>query len=332
MTKLHTGPKPTEYSADRKIEGAMADSKPNVQTLEAEKSKEEDGEELKLQASVVKDENGFVYYKCRFCGLTFNYMTTLKAHERVHDVDQPYLCGKCGEAFRYMCELEYHCNLCRAAGFHQRQYLQKNVNGHIEKLCMCRKIVGRCPEVISAIVQHCKKLEHLQLVDYRREFGAEIYATTLRLDSLPNLYSLAIWAEMYSKEQATELINRIIGIGKIQYIGMIAQASLEPEVLLEMLRRCKSIRSVALDFGAIDSDFYSKICQMVDEIDEEDKKQRELPGMTHPIVEVQYNQELAENTTTPYKWLRFKSEIENQEWISAICEKWKFGWLSAGKP
>ncbi|KAI1701891.1 zinc finger protein unc-98 [Ditylenchus destructor] len=107
--KLHTGPKPTEYSADRKIEGAMADSKPNVQTLEAEKSKEEDGEELKLQASVVKDENGFVYYKCRFCGLTFNYMTTLKAHERVHDVDQPYLCGKCGEAFRYMCELEYHC-------------------------------------------------------------------------------------------------------------------------------------------------------------------------------------------------------------------------------
>jgi len=62
----------------------------------------------KEPTSTVKDENGFVYYKCRFCGLTFNFMTTLKAHERVHDVMQPYLCNKCGEAFHYMCELEYH--------------------------------------------------------------------------------------------------------------------------------------------------------------------------------------------------------------------------------
>lgn len=38
-------------------------------------------------ASCVKDENGFTYYKCRFCGLTFNYLTTLKAHERVHDIE-----------------------------------------------------------------------------------------------------------------------------------------------------------------------------------------------------------------------------------------------------
>uniref|UniRef100_A0A1I8BL82 C2H2-type domain-containing protein n=1 Tax=Meloidogyne hapla TaxID=6305 RepID=A0A1I8BL82_MELHA len=44
--------------------------------------------------SCVKDENGFTYYKCRFCGLTFNFM--------------PYTCNKCGEAFHYMCELEYH--------------------------------------------------------------------------------------------------------------------------------------------------------------------------------------------------------------------------------
>lgn len=70
----------------------------------------------------VKDENGFIYYKCRFCGITFNYITTLKAHERVHNISQvntcvflkifllvqPYTCNKCGEAFHYMCELEYH--------------------------------------------------------------------------------------------------------------------------------------------------------------------------------------------------------------------------------
>lgn len=38
-------------------------------------------------ANCVKDENGFTYYKCRFCGLTFNFLTTLKAHERVHDIE-----------------------------------------------------------------------------------------------------------------------------------------------------------------------------------------------------------------------------------------------------
>ncbi|KAI3421222.1 Zinc finger protein unc-98 [Globodera pallida] len=62
----------------------------------------------KVRSDSCKDQNGFTYYKCRFCGLTFNYMTTLKAHERVHDITQPYLCNKCGESFHYMCELEYH--------------------------------------------------------------------------------------------------------------------------------------------------------------------------------------------------------------------------------
>jgi DNA-directed RNA polymerase subunit RPC12/RpoP len=59
-------------------------------------------------ANCVKDENGFTYYKCRFCGLTYNFLTTLKAHERVHDIETPYVCNKCGESFHYMCELEYH--------------------------------------------------------------------------------------------------------------------------------------------------------------------------------------------------------------------------------
>nr|CAD2166712.1 unnamed protein product [Meloidogyne enterolobii] len=68
----------------------------------------EDEQQQTIKKSCVKDENGFTYYKCRFCGLTFNFMTTLKAHERVHDIIQPYTCNKCGEAFHYMCELEYH--------------------------------------------------------------------------------------------------------------------------------------------------------------------------------------------------------------------------------
>jgi len=57
---------------------------------------------------IEKDENGFTFYKCRFCGLTYNFLTTLKAHERVHDINQPYACNKCGETFHFMCELEYH--------------------------------------------------------------------------------------------------------------------------------------------------------------------------------------------------------------------------------
>ncbi|KAH7728817.1 zinc finger protein [Aphelenchoides avenae] len=70
-----------------------------------------DGEECaepKRSSDMVKDENGFEYYRCRFCGLTYNYMTTLKAHERSHGVVQPYLCNKCGESFDFMVQLEYH--------------------------------------------------------------------------------------------------------------------------------------------------------------------------------------------------------------------------------
>ncbi|KAI1693871.1 hypothetical protein Ddc_22494 [Ditylenchus destructor] len=180
--------------------------------------------------------------------------------------------------------------------------------------------------VISAIAQHCKKLEHLDI--HWSDIIAETHANILRLASLPNLCSLMIIAFNYSKEQSTEFVNRLVAKGNLQYIKIQADGPLEEEVLLEILRRCKSIRSVALNFGPINSDFYSKICQVVDEIDEEDRQQRELTGEAHPIVEVQYNKILAGNMTTPYKWLRFKTEVSP----SAAGEKWKFGWLGAGKP
>jgi len=47
-------------------------------------------------------------YRCRFCGLSYNYMTTLRAHERVHDVDEPYVCSRCGLSYRYYVELQAH--------------------------------------------------------------------------------------------------------------------------------------------------------------------------------------------------------------------------------
>ncbi|KAK6112630.1 C2H2-type zinc finger family protein [Brugia pahangi] len=55
-----------------------------------------------------EDGSDFVFYKCRFCGLTYNYLTTLRAHERVHNIDEPYKCNRCSESFHYMCELDYH--------------------------------------------------------------------------------------------------------------------------------------------------------------------------------------------------------------------------------
>lgn len=51
---------------------------------------DETSAELSSRSTVVeriKDDNGFIFYKCRFCGLTYNYLTTLRAHERVHNVE-----------------------------------------------------------------------------------------------------------------------------------------------------------------------------------------------------------------------------------------------------
>ncbi|KAI1709537.1 F-box/LRR-repeat protein 2 [Ditylenchus destructor] len=185
--------------------------------------------------------------------------------------------------------------------------------------------------VITAIAQHCIKLEHLSLLNIQgAEISAETHANILRLASLPNLCSLVITsASKFSKEQTTEFVNRVIANGKIQCIKMeVSYTPLEPEVLFQLLQRCKSIRSIGLNFGPIKPDFYLRIRQVVDEVDEEYRKESELHGMSHPMVEVKYNKKLAGNITTPYKWLRFKDQIS----LPAVFEKWKFGFLEAGKP
>ncbi|KAI1696572.1 putative RNA-binding protein EEED8.10 [Ditylenchus destructor] len=187
-----------------------------------------------------------------------------------------------------------------------------------------------CHKVTSAIAQHCRNLEHLNIVGY---ISPETRENMLHLDSLPNLCSLENVVSIYSKEQTTEFVNRLVSKGNLQYIKMRTQAPLEAEVLLEILRRCRSIKTVALKFGPIDSDFYSKICRVVDEIDDEERQQRELTGVTHPIVEVQYNNRTAEYFLESYKWLRFQEPVLPYiSLYSAVCEKWKFGWLGAGKP
>ena len=57
-------------------------------------------------------------YTCRFCGLSYAYLNTLKAHERVHDVEEPFRCGKCGASFRFNSELDYHAQSHKG----QKQY------------------------------------------------------------------------------------------------------------------------------------------------------------------------------------------------------------------
>ncbi|KAI1691411.1 hypothetical protein DdX_21904 [Ditylenchus destructor] len=182
-------------------------------------------------------------------------------------------------------------------------------------------------KMISEIAQHCKKLEYLRI----DKVSPETHGSLMRLATLPNLCSLDIWSDNYPKEQTTELINRLIANGKIQYIRMATakKDSLEPDVLFEVLRRCKNIQSIGLEFGRINRDLYSKICQVVDEIDEEQRQQRELPGMTHPIVEVECNSGLSEFVPYEYKWLKFT--YGGGIWKMSL-NKWKYGSLSAGKP
>ncbi|KAI1699503.1 hypothetical protein Ddc_18538 [Ditylenchus destructor] len=188
--------------------------------------------------------------------------------------------------------------------------------------------------VVAAIARHCQKLEHLKMYfEYKKEISPEKHANMLRLSLLPNLCSLEILAAKYSKEQTTEFVNRLIAKGIIQYISMYnSEEVLEPEILLEMLRRCKNIRSIDLNVGGIDSELFSKIRQVVDEIDEGINHQSELPKESHPIVEVQYDDGEEHCchymvVPEPYKWFRFVMQMSP----SPVCDKWEYGWLSAGK-
>jgi len=60
------------------------------------------------EGQVAKKDPREQKYRCRFCGLEYKYLNTLKAHERVHDVEEPYVCPSCGMSFRYYSELQGH--------------------------------------------------------------------------------------------------------------------------------------------------------------------------------------------------------------------------------
>ncbi|KAI1709547.1 hypothetical protein Ddc_13861 [Ditylenchus destructor] len=181
--------------------------------------------------------------------------------------------------------------------------------------------------VLTWITKYCKKLKHLSVRE-KSEFDSEIQPNLLRLTSLPKLCSLTIGCR-YSKEQTTELMERLVAKKNLQHVNMFSwQEPLEPEVLFKMLRQCKKIRTIYLNFGQIDTDLYSKICQVVDEIDERDRQQREFPEETHPMVEMEYHGTLPDNIMQPYKWFR----LTDKDSLLAPFEKWEYGWLSAGKP
>ncbi|KAI1701127.1 f-box-like domain-containing protein [Ditylenchus destructor] len=147
-------------------------------------------------------------------------------------------------------------------------------------------------KVSAAIARYCEKLEHLHLDT--DDISPKDHANLLRVASLPNFCSLAIWASSYPKEQTTELVNR-------QWQT---------------------------------SDFYGKICQVVDEIDESDRQQSKFPKEEHPIVEVQYQGGFCGHLSTQHKWLRLKNTISSRPnaWEKWQSEKWQYGWLRAGKP
>ncbi|KAI1716108.1 hypothetical protein Ddc_10525 [Ditylenchus destructor] len=189
-------------------------------------------------------------------------------------------------------------------------------------------------KVIDAIARYCKKLEHFRTDIYF--LSPEEYANVQRLDTLPNLYSLTIWSECQSsRQQTTELVNRLIANGKLQYIQInTSKAPLEPELLFEILRRCKGIRFIALTFYLVPCypSLYDQICQVVDEIDESDRQHSEFREEGHRIVDVVHaGVNLPHMLRAQYKWLRFKDYFLPPP-TNVITEKWQYGWLSAGKP
>ncbi|KAI1699784.1 hypothetical protein Ddc_18413 [Ditylenchus destructor] len=188
-------------------------------------------------------------------------------------------------------------------------------------------------KVIKTIAQYCQKLEHLSIMSTDENVSSETQDNILCLASLKNLCSLIIRPRNYSKDQATELVNRFIDNGNLQYIGItISKGSLEPEVLFEILRRCKGIQCISLGYEGINSDFYAKICQVVDEVDEIGRQQCEFTKGIHPIVEIECDDFYAKQKMEPYKWIRFTYVTIKTMSLPAVCEKWQYGSLSAGKP
>ena len=103
LEKLAVQEKP-ESSASG--EGAQSPGLPEKIVVTNEENGEEKTEEFQKPSEKVDFEKEC--YKCRFCGLSYVYLNTLKAHERVHNVEEPYVCTKCGDSFRFYSELEYH--------------------------------------------------------------------------------------------------------------------------------------------------------------------------------------------------------------------------------
>ncbi|KAI1693742.1 f-box-like domain-containing protein [Ditylenchus destructor] len=122
-------------------------------------------------------------------------------------------------------------------------------------------------KIISAITKSCKKLEHVNILDDSLIISAEKHANMLHLATLPNLCSVAIQASSYSKQQTTELVNRLIAKGNMQYIQIkTSDTPLESAVLFEILHHCKNIKTIDLHFNLLDVYLYSTIDQMVDEV------------------------------------------------------------------
>uniref|UniRef100_A0A1I7SDY9 C2H2-type domain-containing protein n=1 Tax=Bursaphelenchus xylophilus TaxID=6326 RepID=A0A1I7SDY9_BURXY len=72
-----------------RLSSLRIEQKTSGESQQKEKSPDSEAEEnTRLRSQKVKDYNGFTYYTCRFCGITFNYITTLKSHERTHGVEK----------------------------------------------------------------------------------------------------------------------------------------------------------------------------------------------------------------------------------------------------
>ncbi|XP_061817257.2 uncharacterized protein [Nerophis lumbriciformis] len=125
---------------------------------------EEDELQRHMESVHSVDEEG--RFNCRDCAKAFKFLSLLKAHQRIHTGEQPFLCVQCGRRFSFKQSLErhkqthtpertYECLLC-GEFFKSLLAQRSHMSVHMENgECVCSEC-GRKFAWKSALVRHLK--------------------------------------------------------------------------------------------------------------------------------------------------------------------------------